>query len=307
MIAPQIQGLDSKPSAVVFGGSGFLGSYVALELACRGYKVTIADIAPPKNLSKNQRFQRTDVQNQKDIESVIKDKDYVFNFIALANLDDAVKKPKESVNLNIVGNMSILESAKSCNIKRYIYASSVYAKNQKGSFYGISKYAAEQITKEYGLRYKIPYSIIRYGSVYGEQPSNNNYLYNLIKNAIKTGVISYKGQLSDVREYIHAADASKLSVDILTDESYENSTLTLTGVERLNRGELLEIIREILNGEVTIQKLSDSNFGHYSVSPYGFQSDVSKKLIANPFIDIGQGILQCVESIKNESEDDTGV
>ncbi len=35
---------------VVFGGSGFLGSYVADELTNRGYSVTIADINPSKYL-----------------------------------------------------------------------------------------------------------------------------------------------------------------------------------------------------------------------------------------------------------------
>ena len=39
---------------VVFGGSGFLGSYVADELTNRGYSVTIADINQSKYLKSNQ-------------------------------------------------------------------------------------------------------------------------------------------------------------------------------------------------------------------------------------------------------------
>ena len=37
----------------IFGGSGFLGSYVADELTSRGHEVLVADIRPSKYLKKN--------------------------------------------------------------------------------------------------------------------------------------------------------------------------------------------------------------------------------------------------------------
>lgn len=39
---------------------------------------------------------------------------------------------------------------------------------------------------------------------------------------------------------------------------------------------------------------------HYELTPYSFQPISSKKLIANPYIDMGQGLLECVKNISIE-------
>ena len=203
-----------------------------------------------------------------------------------------------------MGNLFILEAIKCQKMAKFIFASSAYAMNNEGSFYGITKRSAEQITREYGKQYSINYTIIRYGSVYGEKPSHNNYLYNLIKAAVLTGSIKYKGLDTDVREYIHAADAARLSVDILDDEDFDNSTVNLSGIERITRAELIQIIQETLGGDLLVEQTSTVNVGHYKISPYSYNSEVARKLIANPFIDLGQGILQCVEDIKDRNKND---
>jgi UDP-glucose 4-epimerase len=41
---------------------------------------------------------------------------------------------------------------------------------------------------------------------------------------------------------------------------------------------------------------------HYKFTPYSFEPSVSKKLIANPHIDMGQGLLECIRAVhKNEN------
>jgi UDP-glucose 4-epimerase len=41
---------------------------------------------------------------------------------------------------------------------------------------------------------------------------------------------------------------------------------------------------------------------HYKTTPYTFQPESSKRLVANPFIDMGQGILECMKAIENSNE-----
>jgi len=286
---------------VVFGGSGFLGSYVADELSRRDYDVTIADLLPSKYLQSNQKFERVNVMDIENIKSIIIDATIVYNFVAIANLDDAIHDPINAMNINVMGNLNILEACKQNNqIKRFIYASSAYSLSCEGSFYGISKQSSEKLTEEYYKRYGLKYTVIRYGSLYGERASHNNYIYNLLKDAIQNKELHYKGDGNDLREYIHAADAAKLSVDILENIQYENEHIILTGTERLKRIELLTMINEIMQNKLDVKQISDNNMGHYKITPYSYHPTVAKKLVANPYIDLGQGLLECIQEIHKE-------
>jgi len=288
---------------VIFGGSGFLGSYIADELSRRKYSVVIADIEPSVYLQENQEFIKVNILDKNSILSAIESADIVYNFAAIADLDDAINRPLDAMNVNVMGNLNILEACKELGtIERFIYASSAYALSEEGSFYGITKQTSEKLTNEYYKRYGLKYTIIRYGSLYGERPSHNNYIYNLLKDAIISGKLEYKGDGQDLREYIHAADAAKLSVDIIEDSQYENEHIILTGIEKLKRIELLTMISEIMQNKLEIEQVEDNNFGHYKITPYSFHPTVAKKLVANPYIDLGQGLLECIQEIHTELE-----
>lgn len=290
-------------NVVVFGGSGFLGSYVADELTRRGYSVTIADLTSSKYLQSNQKFVKLDILDIKNIEVILKNVDVVYNFVAIANLDDAIHDPINAMKINVMGNLNILEACRNNKkIKRFVYASSAYALSSEGSFYGISKQSSEKLTEEYYKRYGLKYTVIRYGSLYGERASHNNYIYNLLKEAIKEGRLEYKGDGQDLREYIHAADAAKLSVDILEDTQYENEHIILTGIEKLKRLDLLTMINEIMQNKLEIKQISNNNMGHYKITPYTFHPTTAKKLVSNPYIDLGQGLLECIQEIYKEME-----
>lgn len=286
---------------VIFGGSGFLGSYVADEFSRRGYDVVIADISPSIHLQANQKFIQVNIMEISEIQEVIKGASFVYNFVAIANLDEAIHNPINTLTINVMGNLNILEVCRQADgIERFVYASSAYALSSDGSFYGISKHSSEKLTEEYYKRYGLKYTVIRYGSLYGERASHNNYIYNLLKDALTTRQLQYKGDGHDLREYIHAADAAKLSVDIIEDTQYENEHIILTGIEKLKRIELLIMINEIMQNSLNIRQIDDNHMGHYKITPYSFHPSVAKKLVANPYIDLGQGLLECIQAIYQE-------
>lgn len=138
----------------------------------------------------------------------------VYNFAGLADLNDSIDRPVETVQLNVMGNLNVLEASRAAKVERFVYASSVYVFSHKGAFYGASKKSSELIIEQYGDQYDLDYTIVRYGSVYGERADASNRIYRLIRQALTEGKITFPGDGSEEREYIHGRDAGKLSVDI---------------------------------------------------------------------------------------------
>ena len=93
----------------VLGGSGFIGSHVADELSKKGHKVTIFDKKKSKWLRDDQKMLIGDIFNYKVLEKAIKGSQIVYNFAALANLDQAIKEPLTSARTNILGLMEALD------------------------------------------------------------------------------------------------------------------------------------------------------------------------------------------------------
>ena len=193
-------------------------------------------------------------------------------------------------------------------MRHFVYASSAYACSESGSFYGISKLATEKIVEEYQNLYGLDYTILRYGSLYGERADHHNGVYRLLRQALESGEILHRGDGEEMREYIHARDAAKLSADILMLDEYRNQHLMITGLERMKQKDLLKMIQEMIPNQVSIKMTEKHYTGHYEVTPYSFHPRVARKLVANPFIDLGQGLLECMRRIHHElSNDDDAV
>ncbi len=282
---------------LIFGGNGFLGSYTVEECQKKGHEVYIADIN--NQYFDDDYFYYCDILDKKKVNKIVSQKfDVIYNYAGFASLDESMNEPYQTLNLNINGNINILEACRKYKINHYIYASSAYAMNLKGSFYGVSKLSSEKIIEEYQKRFGINFTIIRYGSVYSERFSSNNYLFNLIKKALNTKHIRHEGDGEEIREYIHASDAGRLSTEILGNDEFLNQHIILTGLERMKRVELFEMIREISGEAIEINLMSNGYHHHYKLTPYQFQPVLSKKMIANPYVDMGQGILEIIQQIK---------
>lgn len=287
---------------LVFGSSGFLGSYLVHELRQRGYHVTGADL----HSEDHEHFVKTDILDPDAVQQVIgmQDFDAIYNLAGFASLDQSVHHPAATMQLNVMGNIHILEVLREKAYSgRFVYASSVYAGNIKGAFYGISKMTSEKLVEEYHRRYGLTYTILRYGSIYSDANFENNYIYNLIRQAVETGKIDHSGDGEEIREYIHARDAAKLSADIIEADKFIGKKLILTGVERLRRSDLFNIINEMMGGNIQINYLNKGYEHHYKYTPYNFASDINEKLVANPFVDIGQGLLECIRAVYQENDE----
>ena len=284
---------------IVTGGSGFLGSHVADELSKRGHEVTIFDKKKSKWIRPDQKMYLGNILNAKDLENVIKGADAVFHFAALADIDEALKKPIETANINISGTVLALEFSYKYKIKRFVHASTIYVNSKEGGFYRCSKKAAEDYVEEYHNTFGLDYTVLRFGSLYGERSDNTNGVTSIINRAINTGELNYPGSKNSFREYIHIKDAAKASVDILK-EKFKNKYVILTGKKRIKVYDLLKKLAKILKISKNIKFIDKKLLGHYTISPFTYKPKVGKKFFFNSNVNFEKGLLALVKILKKK-------
>ncbi len=287
----------------VFGGSGFLGSHVCDKLSDAGHDVTIFDIVESRWLRKDQTFVVGDILDESAVSDAVKNADIVFNFAGIADIGEAHEKPLDTVRYNVVGNTIILEACKFYQVKRYIFASTVYVYSQSGSFYRCSKQACETFIENYYENYGLEYTILRYGSLYGPRANEKNAIFRFVDQALKEKKISYFGSRNSLREYIHVEDAAQCSVEILKPE-YANQSIVLTGHQPMTVENLLKMIAEMLGEDISFEFEHNPNKSHYEVTPYSFNPKVGKKFAPPLHIDLGQGVLKVIEEIYEKNHPD---
>ena len=136
-------GNDKNSIITVIGGSGFLGSHVADQLSEAGCSVRIYDKVESPWKRTDQEMIIGDLLDSDLLNKAIAGSDAVYNFAALADLEQASKQPIETVQINILGNTLALEACRLHGVKRFICASTVYVYSREGGFYRCSKQAAE--------------------------------------------------------------------------------------------------------------------------------------------------------------------
>ncbi len=290
-----------KKTVLLTGGSGFLGSHIAEALSAAGYRVRIFDMVKTPYLSGDQEMIIGDIT---DLDAVVEAAEgcyYIYHLAGIADIEYAKSHPIDTQRINIGGTLNILEAARINKIKRLVFSSTVYVYSDRGSFYRVSKQACENFIETYQSVYNVPFTILRYGSLYGRRAGDTNGIYKLIKSAMETGEIIYYGDENAMREYIHIHDAAKLSVDIL-DDRYENQHIILTGNERMKVVDVMRMIAEMLPNKPKLHFGEEVMAGHYVMTPYTYNPSIGRKLVSENHIDLGQGLLDCIAEM-HESEE----
>ena len=292
--------MDKKSKVVVFGGSGFLGSHVADILSQQGYKVIIFDIYKSNYINEDQIMEIGDINDSVKIREVIKEAKYIYHFAGLADINESINNPIETVKKNILGTTLLLDACKDEGVERFLFASSIYVYSELGSFYRTSKQACELLIENYNELYSLDYTILRYGSLYGSRANDFNFIKNAITQGLIEGKIDRKGTGEEVRDYIHVIDAAKASVQLLS-EKYINSNIMIKGQQTIRVSELLSMINEILGNEIEIKYSKEQTYeGRYKLTQYSFRPKVAEKLLLETYQDLGQGLLDTIYDIYND-------
>ena len=284
----------------ILGGSGFLGSVLSdLLVQSKKYKVIILDTKMKRPLYKGQKFIKGSILNESKLEKAIKGSEYVFNFAALADLDVAKNLPLETANINIIGTIKALIISRNNKIKKFIHASSIYANSEQGGFYGSSKKAAEDFIEKFWKKYKVNFTILRFGSLYGLNAGKNNGINVIIDTYLKKNILSYKGKRNAARKYIHVEDACLACIKTIN-KAYDNKYLNITGKKKIKVSNLMEYISKLFKYKKGIKFKNLEVEGHYVNEPRVFRPRKGINLYLNKYKNFKQELINLIKERKRK-------
>lgn len=292
--------MSKKVRSVVFGGSGFLGSHIADSLSEAGHEVIIFDLVESPYIRSDQKMVTGTMEDTDALLKVTSGADYVFHFAGIADIGYARENPKDTYLHNVMGTLNLLEASKQNHIKRFLFASTIYVYSELGSFYRSSKQSCEMLIENYNEECSLPFTILRYGSLYGPRANEFNFINNSIYAALTKKEIKRKGTGNEIRDYIHVIDAAHASVNTLED-IYKDSYVMVKGNQSMRVSEILLTLNEMLGGEVKVTYSDKDHYdAHYSLTPYSFKPKSAKHIQLDSYFDLGQGLLETVYEIYEE-------
>ncbi|MCK7521173.1 MAG: NAD-dependent epimerase/dehydratase family protein [Ignavibacteriales bacterium] len=270
--------VESK-NVVVTGGAGFIGSHLTDILLEKGHKVTVIDnfsTGRPQNLehqkdNPNLTLIEADIAEFNKIESIFKDKDWVFHLAALADIVPSVENPVSYHRANVEGTFNVLQACVKHNIKRFIYSASsscygipdVYPTPETAEIrpqypYALTKNVGEQYVIHWGKLYKLPVVSLRLFNVYGTRSRTSgtygavfgvflaqklaNKPFTVVGDGTQTRDFTY---VTDVARAFYAAAESDITNEIMNVGS--DNTYSVNRLVELLGGEIVYIPKDRAN------------------------------------------------------------
>ena len=231
---------------LVVGGAGYIGSHAARALRRSGYEAVIYDNLSTgfRRLAHGFELVEGDIADEARLRPVLGRVDAVMHFAAHAYVGESVENPRKYFRNNVLGALSLLNSAVDAGIRRFVFSSScaVYGVPEQIPItestprepvnpYGASKLFFENALEAYGRAYGLHSVSLRYfnaagadeGGEIGEMHDPETHLIPLAlaasgANGPELHVFGSDYSTPDgtcVRDYIHVSDLAAAHVRAL--------------------------------------------------------------------------------------------
>lgn len=310
-------------NVLIFGGMGFIGSNLALELVREGANVTIMDCMLPNyganinniKLIKNQiNVVYGDIRDKKNLLENIEDKDYLFNLAAQTSHTDSMKNPGIDLEINCHAQMLLLEVCKDINPDiRIVHASTrqIYGKPQylpvdeshrvyPVDVNGINKYSGELYHQLYHNVYGLKTTILRLTNTYGRnmhiKDARQTFLGVWIRNALICRPLEIFGSGKQLRDYTYIDDCVSAMIISAISNIAIGKVYNLGGLESISHEDVAKIIcsldsRSTYSFKPFPEDRKAIDIGDY----YADYSLIKKELGWIPKIDIKTGLKTTIE------------
>lgn len=191
---------------LITGGAGFIGSNLCEAVLELGYRVRcLDDLSTGKQSNVDifldnpkYQFMQGDIKSLDTCIKACDGVDYVLNQAAWGSVPRSIEMPVFYCANNIMGTLNMLEAARICGVKKFVYASSssVYGDEPnlpktegcEGNLlspYAVTKRASEEWAKQYFMHYGLDTYGLRYFNVFGRRQDPNGAYAAVIPRFIR--------------------------------------------------------------------------------------------------------------------------
>ena len=228
--------------ALVTGGAGFIGSHLVDALVANGCRVTVLD-----NLSTGHRrnidhlgdridFVEGDIRDAGLLKQAVKGCEVVFHQAAVVSVSQTVQDPAHSCEVNDLGTVRVLDTARRNGVRRVVLASSsaVYGDDPRMpkteamtpkplSPYAVQKLNGENYAAVFGGLYGLETVCLRYFNVFGpRQDPSSPYsgVISIFMNRATAGEApTIYGDGGQSRDFIYVMDVVRANMLAATESA----------------------------------------------------------------------------------------
>ncbi|MBE9916020.1 NAD-dependent epimerase/dehydratase family protein [Paenibacillus donghaensis] len=243
-------------TVVLTGGAGFIGSHLVQQLIEEEMHVHVIDNLSTGSADKilsEAVLHVEDIRSQKALQTILSLKpEAVFHLAAQADVQQSILYPMLDMEINVLGTLNMLEACRKAGVRKFIFASTsgVYGNAKKDlleetdpaepiSFYGLSKFAAEQYIRLYGELFDLDWTILRFANVYGPGQTSKGeggVVSVFVEQLRRDAPLTVNGDGKQTRDFIYVKDVVSAIAAARKKGSREIlhvSTGTATSVTRL--------------------------------------------------------------------------
>ncbi len=259
--------------ALVTGGAGFIGSYLAERLLKDGNKVVVVDNLSTGSLKNIESFEKHptfdfvegDIRNVELMEPLAERSDVVFHLAAAVGVKLIVEEPVHTIETNIVGTEVVLEAANKFGRKILIASSSeVYGKNEAVPFgedddivfgstrmsrwsYACSKAIDEFLGLAFYRQYGLGVAIGRFFNTIGPRQTGRYGMVvpRFVQRALKNEPVSIYGTGRQRRCFCYVADVVDAIIGLMDCEQAAGKVYNIGSAEEISIEALADKIIEM--------------------------------------------------------------
>lgn len=264
---------------LVTGASGQIGSLLGQRLphVFPEAEIILIDLKPlvPKG---RPLFFNGDILDF-DFESFLRKEDYVIHLAALTDAAESFEKPDLYRLINTEGTGRI---ASACGLKRarlfFPSTTSIYGRGggiDPQTPYALSKWEAEKILRDLGLKQNLNYTIGRLGSVFGYSPAMHFHtaIHKFCLQAVRGEPLGvWKTALKQTRPYLELTDCVRAMEFVLQRDLFQQCEYDIFSLQASVQQVLDEIKSGIANLKIDFMESPAMNDVNYLLENTKFSS-----------------------------------